>query len=1822
MRDLNPDTMSDAAAEPESVESANLTNESMRPMPDPPTEEMPPEQEDAPSEPVLPSPVFRDFPADQPPESESVASRDQADDPAQVEETKPEEESEAMDDAKHEEEPEQVKQPEISQQSEVAAKSAYWRSVLTGDPATVPSGVREKAGADEWEMSEEQREYRLLGTINRSWAADHLPYSRESLSSRWKQQRRELTGQLGVRDNEHELFLALSEQQADAPRRAAASHIYELCYMAGLDGADQADYTSYLSDLSEQDAQHAAQLAAEAYAAGQDVRHRYEGLADVVVRGIDAFASVEEDAVSAPRVVAAAPHLLEAVDTLADMSETDRNTVLYLAAEQVRKQHINMAQRGLWERVQHAMRRGAANISVGIAQGISNMGIATLSHLGSRFKSEGLQNAATGWDKRMRVFDELRHLSQDELRPLVRPAETESVASYLITAAEAVPAATLSCCGGAGFSVLILDSVGDAVAEARRRAPMASQELQLYAGLLGGTIQAGIYMNLNRVGGKLLEQTLSRIGRAGGHGIAGYTLAGLNVMGSTAAEAAKMLTAGKLAQAADLGSQELAARLSGTASNINWQEFGSNLTEVETNMHEAAAMLPFLLIGSGRLALQHFRAPRAILGEGHFLADWGIPEEKRAAIMDENRIDVQSELLRDALVTSPVWRDLGSYREVSRALSLLNQDSCKVFSNCESVRDFLKLSYSPPEPLKNMPITDRGAQMSEALSLWKEWWQNAGLKRLPAKISPENFSSLSKTKAATASKHIVESIVNSVKMPSPLPERLRELGLFAPRAEEQRRAILDERIKDVEQLSYLFLLSMHSVDELARGKITGADMRAKAELTRKRLIGALTRAVASTAAGVSHAEALGSLSNYVKEYFRRVKYRSGSRTDLVVQNPFRRLTDISRQNETLPPIEPEIPSKQVAMMNVVSGLRANAGILMELLPRTSDFQTALTRGLSPREAYTTILRQQFGLEKDPSFPSVSESMQNITPMEDYSKRNAELFETYQLLTGRKVDVQKGEDNQEYCRSMRPNGSYTSWHLESAHAVNDVAGNAALGFMPLTGAGDMLTRLPVKDGQFSLMELSSAPDWQFSTYDQMCGAAMRDLGKLWMEDISNLQPGYTLHKPRKFVRSTYGTDGVSPIFSKEGLEGGNYDVDWYSHATPLSMAQARFFVYWHRMFNSEFISPDESVDYLVNVGFLKPEDKQSIIAHLNRPVFHWPKGVKDMRAHMRKLRADEYKQTVAEKMSEFTLLRFLSQLDELPVPDSVREWVAMAPFCPEPQNDLPARAAQTKRGVVGTHESFISWANKAAAKKLRVLAPQVHSARLKNQTAPTGTQHIIDTLMPDAMGSTTWRSYEQSWMNQYAGQSVMCSTPQTYWNLLYSPRKGWSLLDEGMRRSLRKYLLPLCSRETFYYQDAASGQDAVESALNMLDDTLRDYPTLHQFSLLNRRSQNSIHTLRFDHDWLSYRSANPGDYADIGPTPLPIYSPNTISSSYEQLMDRPMPKNWLADRRVVPSLMLLDELRSYPKSFPHVYRGDIWWNGKRYGNGGKRPDGLEKYVEMRPLTPIIEMLQHISEQSGDKPMNICGVQVHGLPRGVDLRALDEVTVYRAPKDPTSVYRLMPGDPELASEGMRTPYLVHCRKGIYLNESAVVRQADGMQEVFVPLHKFHPHKRNAYSEARGSMWAEVAALHNIHQAVGYGMRMESLPEHMRKPAYLLEFLMRVAEDSGFSAAIDGYDPRTLSMGQAQVLRLSSDLISALCAPDPEPALARLVKYAHEYRQDTESRRPIINTLYGSNEAISGKKLLRPLMRGIMKEQMQKAVDELDAQTKKSADNTEEE
>ena len=399
-------------------------------------------------------------------------------------------------------------------------KREYWKKVLTGDPATVPAAVRRKAGVDTWDAPEDQRVYRLLSTVNKSWAADHLPRTREQISSAWPQQRAELTHKLGVRDNEHELFLALSEEEKDAPRKEAAREIYAKAYMAGLDGQDLPDPDMWRGKLSDEDAQNALPLADMAYMEGQQKRDRMQGLAQRIANGLDAFAAIEEDAVSAPRVIMAAPDLIRAIDELADMDEEQQNTALYLAAGLV-KQNKGYDTPGLLARSIQAVRRGATGIAAGALQMVANTGIASLNKLGEQLESEGLRSTAADWDKRMRMFQKLKNMSQQELRPLVLPQETNRAASYLITAAEATPSAILSCCGGAGFTALTLGAVGESVAEARNRAPLASQELQLYAGLLGGTIQAGIYMNLNRVGGRLLEQAISRIGRVGGQGIAG-----------------------------------------------------------------------------------------------------------------------------------------------------------------------------------------------------------------------------------------------------------------------------------------------------------------------------------------------------------------------------------------------------------------------------------------------------------------------------------------------------------------------------------------------------------------------------------------------------------------------------------------------------------------------------------------------------------------------------------------------------------------------------------------------------------------------------------------------------------------------------------------------------------------------------------------------------------------------------------------------------------------------------------------------------------------------------------------------------------------------------------------------------------------------------------------------------------------------------------------------------------------------------------------------------------------------------------------------------
>lgn len=1716
--------------------------------------------------------------------------------------------------------PEQVSTPEPPTQQEPAephpanyedSKKAYWKQILTGNPATVPASVRRKTGVDDWDAPEEQKEYRLLATVNKSWAADHLPCTREQISSSWPKQRAELTRKLGVQDNEHELFLALSDEQDNAPRREAASQIFSACFMAGLDGESFADIRPWTNSLSTEDARNAATLANSAFTQGQQTRQKMMGLAQRIAHGLESFAAMEEDAIIIPRLVDSAPDLIQAIDELADLDETQCNTALYLATDLVQKQNKNADTPGLLSRTIQAMRRGASRIGTGTLQAMSNAGIATLNKLGKQLGSDTLSGAAAAWDKRMQLFNKLQNLSQQELRPLVLPHEAHKAASYLITAAEAVPSALLSCCGGIGFSALTLGAVGDSVAEARNRAPLASQELQLYAGLLAGAIQAGIYMNLNRIGGRLLEQSISRIGRAGGQGIAGYTLAGLNVMGSSTAEAAKMLAAGKLANAVDLGAQEVAARLSQTASNINWKDFGENLTDVEANMHEAAALLPFLLLGSGRLALQHFRSPRAILGEGKLLGDWGVPEEQQQAIFAERNMELQSRMLQEAISGSKLWGGLESIPSAWRALRLLHSDSFKGFEKIENVHDFLQL----PPPERHYTTTDAARKrppykpeqagsnqtLANAMTLWNEWWTRSRINSVPAPYpNADIFRNIQKTPSKFSLKSY--QALNPMLIPSQLPRRVRELGIYAPHAEAERKIILNDRIADLEALSYQFLMNLYSVDTLTRDPQRMTGWRAKTERSRACLLGAVARAVVSTACGATREEALKGLSKYVSDFFVRRKYK-GVRATWIRDSNFKNINKLPQNADSFFLAEPAKRPEELEAYRIVSGLKAHTDALIDLLPLTTDFQTALTRGLSPAAAYVTILNRELALPEGQlqlDDIKLSKDIKNITPMLQYTWENTSRFNTYCQLSGNTIERTLGGDTASYSRICRPNGALTHWHSQDEHVMNDVAGNAALLFLPFGHNFDMINLHTQNGSDVNLLNTKPADDTVYTPYDQLCSQAREELIQFWNDNITDIQPGLRLERMRKFVRVKKMSDGITPLVYEDGEPGHNYKIDDFTQATPLSVAQGRFYVYWQRVINSGILTPEEVGNFLVKNKFITAAERKAILNPPLPVIYYWRKN-KNVREEAYKARLDSIPRNMAEKMAEFTTLRFLSQMRTLDIPSSVKEWVGMAAFCPDIQKKQ-ADLTQKGRKILSIKSSgpnYVIWANRTSAQKLRDLAPQIDMIRKRYENSPVK-DALFEGLMSDAMGVDSTMRCERGWCFYKSGLRAAMSAPQSYWNMLRFPRRTWERMSEEERAPYRERLEALCKHEPMFIDPERPAASPVDAAINMLDELLQTYPQMHLYSTEKSR----LDRLRIIN--LDNRNEPTDEAPEPSYSPIPFeFKQKRIQKGFEvQSLKSNLPDFFTADSRVFLGITLLDELRAFQRNLPHAFNDGIWWKGELYGYGGKDPLREGEFYPERPIEPLINMLQAIGSYEAEHgPMKVCGIQLKGLDADLNLRPFQAITIYRAKSNRRMVYRLMPGNPSAINYRLQMPYLVHCRDGVYLNSHAVVRSSDDMINVLVPLHKFSPQAKRDYKMINQSDWTREAWNYNIDHALMQCAKAAAPSDKITHHTAMMEYLMRLTEDSGFSPSIAELDPRTLNSGQATLLNLARDMIMFLCSPESETQSQEMAKLSKRLNT-TKTRGELISAIRRSNASIPAiKKLTLSDMEAIFNQEFDK-------------------
>lgn len=1702
------------------------------------------------------------------------------------------------------------------------AARAYWKSVLTGDPDTVPAEVRRRAGADDPSLPEEQRNYLLYSAINRSWVADHQGQSQEEVMAHWPEIRAKLAAELGAGDSEQEVFLGLSERETDAPRREAVRQIYTRAWQAGVQQTDF-DVEDWRARLSPKDSGAADALANAAYEAGRALRQKHSGLVKDLVRGLDAYIAAEEDTFSAPRVFAAVPELASAVDRLPELPEEERNVVMWLAAEELRKERkANGADKeGMFGRTVRAVRRNAIGIGFNAMQAAGHMGIATLHSVGNTLGGRAggaLNRGADKWDQRMQTLHELRLLATGEVVPLA-PPDASKAEEYFLVAAESVPSAILACCGGMGFAALTAAGTGEAVAEARRRSPQTPQELQFAAGVVGGAIQASIYMGLSRIGGKVLERSISDFMAAKGAGLARYSVAGLRALEGMTAEGVSLLLAGKAAAAADLATQELASRAAQTASNIGWKEFGDNLTDIEANMREAASLLPFLLISSGRVALRHFRSPRAVLGEGRKLLDWGAEERQVTQLMRERNVGRQGDMLTEMLRSSRRWAFPGFLNQVVKAMGLLNIEYFDGFKNKDVVRDFLNLpseaslaglkesEHTPLSTLKMARHPGHGAKrfhlslkperVKTAMRLWDEWWSKSHYtagRVYPTRPLMENVESSRRLR--------IESYMRINQNPfNVVPNRMRPYGAYAPFAEQERRALLRDRVKEAQDLSYQFIMQIYPLDMMSESDVPLDHYRSYGDISRNMVLGEVAKAVMRTVTDkVGRVESLRNLDLFFRDFYASENYHKGI-PETLHKTPIE-VPDYPANGKVdwVYSFLPRYGLEEQESFRIMTGMRACANTLIDLLPMMDDFQTALARGMTPGQAYHHLLVRE--LEFDPSaiegYPLDKLAEQrNVTPLAN-TKRNMGLCQVYTKLTGYDFESSPGEDGRTYWRLKRPDGTYSRWHYSCDQAANDVAFNAALTFMAFGDGANVRWQRSGASSRFDLSSIPVAGSDAFSGYDQLCSQAVGDLSQFWFENGTRLQPGmrFTLPEGARFS-GVRGKDGITPWIRETDMRGQTLYFDSFTVASPLALAQGRFLTWWNRALSSGVLSSKQAAQFLQQEGRMTEQEAQELFSTplVSKPgkIAQWRRLKTDITVDKKKINS-----VLSDALASYTTLYFVANLNRLELPVSVKEWFAMAAFSPAAgNNDAPAKPGKRKTVKVGQNRSgVVQWSNRQTAIRLQEMADEVDAFRKSHGEAGTS-DPFMQSLFDRALGVDAGTRYEQGWGLQIAGPGSLQFASQSFMHLLQMPRLGWESMSPAEREDIRAHVEAFCKQDPapLALDELARGgsPDVVQAAIDNLDEQLGLYPELHRYAPVADDLQR-------------VRVLMPNEVMpDMSQEQEPLDRPMGISDPTEAPAMRDsiykayaLPEFLQGNANAAHALRFLDVMRHYAVSRPYTLGDGIWWRNRLYGGfNGQAPSGLGQWIRSEPLMPLRNLLEqlYLRKMEDGKALRVCGNYLEGLPPDrLDPRELKMVTVYRSPLNLDVLYRLMPGDADSPNFLTRSPYVVGSRMGVYLMErgKGIVKKDADMPLVYVPLHKFDKNFWRVLADKTTLQWREYSIRNTLNYVLWRAERVRGMRNPASGVANMTELALRLFEDTGFSRSLDGINPENLTNSQGWLLRLAADIFNCLHVrqdryySESREAYNQLSRTAQALRKSEDAMQRVINTLMESNADVSKK------------------------------------
>lgn len=1585
-------------------------------------------------------------------------------------------------------------------------KATYWNRIFTGDVRSIPQEVKDKVGVP-LPLSEEE-DALLAGTVVRSWAADHLPFSREKISSGWGEIRRGIAHRLGTGEDDQEIFLALSERnKVQKEDKEQLAGIYAQTYDRSLrrDEVSPSEEKNWRTVLPERLHPLGVQMETRAASEARDDRSRLNPVLEKLENGVNSIIDLEvpdvtqrEEGVGAMalksywnsridlRSVAAVPKIVSAVNAVNGLNDEDRKKVYGMLSLKAKDKGV------LGERVLRALNRGILDIAynaVGFGVNSYAIGVEGIGNDAKRLagiSDDWAKNHSSKMKDALRVFEELKQYVRNDVAPLYDKGDSLAEQMLLDGVSSAAPAA-LAFTGSAGIGLLAASEAGRQMTDARAMNPEGDYNDQMGAAALSGIASSVLSLGMTKLGQKVVSGAFNTFRSA--KGASGVSRSLISLGGRSArmaGDVASMSAENKAQELIQYGAQEAAAGISGNESGVPWEEWADRQMDSTAQAREAAGLFPFLLIAAGKSSLRHFRNPGSLLKEGHALSRLGIPDDVISRISAETDLDVQTALVREAVRSQPLWGSLFLGRKAFQWAKILEHPQRPMFFSENEAREFLDMGPVRIEkPWGNSKLAELAKERGVAppdskmnASIVRErWFMRAGIPQ--SRMGDASDFSLQHWEVGERREESM-ALAGVRNRRSFIPEGLSEPEAFDPSIDRSRREFMASRLEEIGRRPYkVLLLKFKDVDQIPAGMrdwdaVTDQESQASREL--------IAEGAKRISQGKSWDEVRAEMSSSWWSRWMRKDAEGESRVYDWIRSSLKSIPEDKRwgvplcrnlvremnSEQFVPRAESlknalsemecyaadasdsfrdSLPEAFRALCRLSWGEQADARMLSDLIPNLHEFDVMSLRGLTPAQSFEAVLKRHLNLENE--LKTLLKAGETSLPAHRWMK---DVMKRLELITPGLMESTLGVDGKKLWRVRYPNGDFSSWHGEKKEAWKDMEAHLSIVYSPVGISRRAMIRdwhsvrgLDVVDSRIREgME-------SLTLIDDLAVRATADLVSQGYGRRSYRAPGNELviHPgdtavPLQEIMGREGVDSRIAIYEKYvgpaidvAAEASNMDVEnakglimnrleLYRTSSPLGIIEDRAEVSWDRMLRTGQLDPSTAWQALTALG--RARDKQ----------------VGDVYGDYVRL---------SEELSQLSKEWYMGHLDDPSVPASAAMWLRYSIARPLPTDvqiskakDHASRLVRAEGGKLGRRDQrhLEEWSEWAMTEEMRRIAESSRS--LREKVVSSGLPDHFVAMLADSAGMNRHARAERFWALSDRSDMGIFPMMERY---VHSLSNG-SLLDV-LPKHIAMNLIPSLARKRSDGGESVSAMEKeARSALAELSENLRLHPDIalwnpdpeirDRYRVLQEKVYPSFDRGGSEKTRMWNRKLSPAE----------VKEPDTIDNDWVLSNVDSLPDSWAKDPSIRRSIETLGLIRRDFAARPVPSNEGIYWQGRVLRHDTPfSPAGIpDSWGRDVPLGSGLEGIFHLLEL-GKIPQGAHFPMIHDWSEAFE--RFNHCVIYMNPFDKGHTVRLMPGSPEAALKEARSPYVVHVRDGVFLNEGGY--PVTDYRDSYIPLERFH-------------------------------------------------------------------------------------------------------------------------------------------------------------------------